>query len=190
MLEESSTLVCPNPKCQREIKKAIAIKILSISPMKKYEACPYCFSRLEQPPLDEQHPLESIPDEASKPEIEPQQDMKEEKETQSQAEDSVSQKVEDTGSSIMEKVKALIPTPNESQTEKKEKRDETQAESRDKEIQKEAPETEPDTSKTSGFSGCPKAFGYLANRSSDAPIPPDCMLCPRIVECMLKVESE
>lgn len=161
-----------------------------MSPMKKYQACPYCFSRLEQPLLDEQHPIVPIFDETSEPEIKPQQDIKEEEETRSQAEDEISQKVEVTGPSLLEKVKALIPTTSEAQTEQKEEREETQNEKLDKEVQKEAPRIEPDTSKTSGFSGCPKAFGYLAKRSSDAPIPPDCMLCPRIVECMLKVESD
>ncbi len=35
---------------------------------------------------------------------------------------------------------------------------------------------------------CPKSFGYLCNRPKDAPIPAECMLCPKIVDCMLKRE--
>jgi hypothetical protein len=33
--------------------------------------------------------------------------------------------------------------------------------------------------------GCPEAFGYLANRPKDSPIPQECMLCPRMVDCIL-----
>ena len=34
--------------------------------------------------------------------------------------------------------------------------------------------------------GCPHHFGYLSHRPKDAPIPQECLTCPKIVECMLK----
>jgi len=33
--------------------------------------------------------------------------------------------------------------------------------------------------------GCPQKFGYLANRPKDTPIPQECLLCPKMVDCML-----
>ncbi len=36
-----------------------------------------------------------------------------------------------------------------------------------------------------GPSGCPHDFGYLAKRPKDAPIPQQCLVCSRIVDCML-----
>ena len=35
-------------------------------------------------------------------------------------------------------------------------------------------------------SECPHRFGYLASRAKDAPIPQECLICPKIVDCMLK----
>lgn len=37
--------------------------------------------------------------------------------------------------------------------------------------------------------GCPQKFGYLANRPKDAPIPPECLLCPKMVDCMLRAKK-
>ena len=38
-------------------------------------------------------------------------------------------------------------------------------------------------------SGCPQDFGYLANRPKDAPIPQECLFCPKMVDCMLKAKK-
>jgi len=35
------------------------------------------------------------------------------------------------------------------------------------------------------FSGCRNHFGYLANRSKDTPIPPECIVCQRLGDCMV-----
>ncbi len=37
-----------------------------------------------------------------------------------------------------------------------------------------------------GPSGCPHDFGYLAKRPKDVPIPQECLICSRIMDCMLK----
>jgi len=47
-------VVCPNPKCRREIEEPILLTILSVTPPKEYEACPYCFANLEPEPKIEQ----------------------------------------------------------------------------------------------------------------------------------------
>lgn len=35
-------------------------------------------------------------------------------------------------------------------------------------------------------SACSRHFGYLANRPKDAPIPQECLVCLKIVNCILK----
>ena len=52
MSEESLLIVCPNPNCRKEIEKPILLTILSITPNEQYEACPYCFSKLEKTPIE------------------------------------------------------------------------------------------------------------------------------------------
>jgi hypothetical protein len=37
--------------------------------------------------------------------------------------------------------------------------------------------------------GCPENFGYLADRPKDTPVPQECMLCPKMVDCMLKTKE-
>lgn len=36
---------------------------------------------------------------------------------------------------------------------------------------------------------CPQDFGYLADRPKDTPIPQECLLCPRMVDCMLNIKE-
>lgn len=38
--------------------------------------------------------------------------------------------------------------------------------------------------------GCPHYFGYLAERSKKGKIPEECMMCEKIVQCMLKKVTE
>jgi len=38
-----------------------------------------------------------------------------------------------------------------------------------------------------GPTKCPHYFGYLTKRPKDASIPQECLTCPKIVECMLKL---
>ena len=38
-------------------------------------------------------------------------------------------------------------------------------------------------------SSCPQVFGYLGNRPADAPIPQECLVCKRIMDCMLRIEE-
>jgi hypothetical protein len=52
---------------------------------------------------------------------------------------------------------------------------------------KEEPSVEPAEKKEKDPSECSHHFGYLANRPKDAPIPQECLTCPKIVDCMLKL---
>ena len=53
-------VVCPNPRCRKEIEDPIRLTILSVTPPKQYEACPYCFAKLEQePPIEQNQVSES-----------------------------------------------------------------------------------------------------------------------------------
>jgi hypothetical protein len=187
--EESVAVVCPNPKCRREIEEPILLTLLSVTPPKQYEACPYCFASLEpEPPIEQ----EAVPE----PTVE-----QEEATSTIKSEDSVLEKVKDSAPGFLQKFKALIPNSNESQKEKIEKPEKPQAEpvaKKEEKTTKEEPETEPvakepkeetetesSAKKESESSGCPESFGYLANRPPDAPIPPQCLVCPKMVDCML-----
>jgi len=163
--EESVVVVCPNPKCRREIEEPILLTILSVTPPKQYEACPYCFANLEpEPPIEQ----EDVPE----PTVDQKEVMEEEEATPTiKSVNSVLEKVKDSGPRFLKKVKALIPTSNGSQKQKREKTEE--------------PKTKPSAEKITGFSGCPQTFGYLANRPPETPIPQECLLCPKMVDCML-----
>lgn len=191
--EESIVVVCPNPKCRREIDEPILLTVRSEMPAKEYEACPYCFTKLEPEPQMEQ---EEVPE----PAAEQKEVMKEEDES-SQASDSVLEKVK-AGPRFLQRFKALLPGSDESQKEKIEKPEEPQAEPAIKEEEKpaeeepetepvakeepkEEPKIEPSVQKESESSGCPEHFGYLANRPPDTPIPSRCLVCPKMVDCML-----
>jgi len=181
-------VVCPNPKCRREIEEPILLTILSVTPPKEYEACPYCFVNLEpEPPIEQ----EDVPE----PIVEQKETIIEEDEevTSSPSVNLVLEKVKDSSPRFLKKVRALISSSNESQKEKREKTEEPQAEPSTKEekVTKKEPKTEPSDKKESGSSGCPEAFGYLANRPPDVPIPQECLVCPKMVDCMLSPrESE
>jgi hypothetical protein len=157
--EESLLVVCPNPNCRKEFEEPILLTIRSVTPPKEYEACPYCFAKLEQEP-DKQKEIpepemqkESAEPEASAPEAPAEPVLETEK---------------DSGSKIFDKVRSLIPSNGETK----------------KEEPKEAKD-KPEVKKESDFSGCPESFGYLANRPSDVPIPQACLSCPKMVDCML-----
>jgi hypothetical protein len=195
--EESVVVVCPNPKCQREIEEPIVLTVRSVNPPTQYEACPYCFTKLEpEPPMEQ----EEVPE----PAVE-----KEEATPTTKSESSVLEKVKGSGPRFLQKFKALIPGSNEYQKEKMEKPEEPQAEPAGekeeektteeepktepvaKEEPKEETKTEPSAEKESESTGCPESFGYLANRPSETPIPPQCLVCPKMVDCMLSPrESE
>ena len=201
-MTEAVVVVCPNPKCKREIEEPILLTILSVTPPKQYDACPYCFAKLEQEPLVEQDIVpESI-------EIEHEEVMEEgEEATSNLSVNAVLEKVRVSGPKFLKKVKALLPNSNGSQKEKQKKTEEPQAKpssiEENEPVIKEEPRaeiffTEEETEEASIIessaekenqsSGCPETFGYLAKRPKDAPIPQQCMFCPKIVDCMLKLD--
>ena len=195
MTEEAVVVICPNPRCQREIEEPILLTILSVTPPKQYQACPCCFANLEQEA--------TIEHEVPEPQIEQEEAI--EKEEEKEIEDNLSvnavlDKVKDSGPSFFKRVKALIPN-NGGLKEKKEKTKEPQTKPAIKkeepeeafqtdlldkeETVKEEPKIEECTKKESGSSGCPETFGYLANRPKDVPIPQGCLTCSKMVDCML-----
>jgi hypothetical protein len=190
--EESVVVVCPNPKCRREIEESILLTIRSVTPPKQYEACPYCFTKLEpEPPIEK----EDVPE----PAVEKEEALDKEEETAptTKSEPSVLEKVKG-GPRFLKRVKSLIPRSNGSQKEKREKPEEPQAEpaineeeklakeeTKTEPVAKEEPKIEPFAKKESESSGCPAHFGYLANRPPDTPVPSQCLVCPRMVDCML-----
>jgi hypothetical protein len=125
--EESVLLICANTKCGKKIGEPIRLTNLSVTPPEQYDACPFCFTKLEIEPVNEEV---------------------------TQSENAALEAKEDAGSQLMRKVEGLILGSNEHH----EKENQT---------------------------GCPEAFGYLANRPKGSPIPQECLLCPKIVDCML-----
>ena len=199
-MTETLVAVCPNPKCGREIEESILLTVLCVTPPKQYNACPYCFAELEPEPPVEQG---VVPDSTK---IEHEEVIEESEDaTSNLPENSILERVKGSGPSFLKKVRALIPNSNGSR--KEQKKIELQAESsireEDENMISEEPEaedffTEEETEETpiietaakreSQSSGCPETFGYLAKRPKDAPIPQQCLLCPKIVDCMLKLD--
>ena len=172
MPEETLVVVCPNPKCQREIEP-ITLTVLSLAKPKEYEACPYCFARIEhEPPVAQ----EELPE----PTIEEQTEFMDEPEDTSL----LSEEEKDSAASIVGRVRALIPRSNG--TQEKNGKTVPQPEPLVEEPETEQATKEPPKEETS-FTGCKNSFGYLAKRDPKTPIPQECMMCPKIVDCMLKI---
>jgi hypothetical protein len=183
-LTEALVIICPNPKCRKEVKEPIQLTVRSVNPTKQYEACPYCFAKLEAHVEQEQQ---------NTPELaEAEQEILEQDEESSsnQSVNSVLEKVKASGPNFLDRVKALIPKSNGSEKEKQENFEEHKAKpsNKEKKEMEEVPKIKPSAEKENHFSGCPQSFGFLAKRPKDTPIPQQCMLCPKIVDCMLKLD--
>lgn len=217
MLEETVVVICPNPKCRREIQEPILLSILSVTPPKTFEACPYCFTDLTPEPTLEE---EIVPE----PTVEPEEvfDEIDEPVTTTKSEPSVLERVK-AGPSFLKKVRSLIPRSSDAQKETENEVEEPQAEpvaieeetitieeptpeplveepeeaptveplvTEEPEELEEAPMTEEPETKEDESSGCSHEFGYLANRPPDTPIPSKCLVCPKMVDCMLSPRDE
>jgi hypothetical protein len=228
--EETVVVICPNPKCGREIQEPILLAILSATPPKKFKACPYCFTDLTPEPEIEKEdiPEDTVEDEEVLDEIEENVDT-------TDSETSGLEKAK-SGPSFLQRVKSLIPSrSNDAQKEVEELQDEADAieeemvtqeeltpepkaveepeevptgeplvedeseeleeteeleEAEELEELEEAPTIEEPETKETESSGCPEEFGYLANRPPDTPIPSRCLVCPKMVDCMLSPKHE
>ena len=230
--EETVVVICPNPKCRREIQEPILLAILSATPPKKFKACPYCFTELTpEPEIEKENvPEPAVEDEEVLDEIEENVDT-----TDSETSDLEKGK---SGPSFLQRVKSLIPRSNGGQKEVKELQDEADAieeemvteeelttepialeepeevptaeplveeepeeleeneeleeaeELEEPEKREEAPTIKEPETKDAESSGCPEEFGYLANRPPDTPIPSRCLVCPKMVDCMLSPRDE
>ena len=49
------------------------------------------------------------------------------------------------------------------------------------------PPVKPPEKKEKNPSGCPHYFGYLAIRPENAPIPKECLICPRVMDCAMEI---
>ena len=203
LLEESLIDNCPNPKCGRQFKESIVLTINSVEPPIQYDACPFCFtnlkteSQIEQKNNTEQE-IKKV--DAQEPIIENEGLEFEEFETSSFEPSNNQDKVKDSGSSFLSKVKSLMPGSSNSKEEKKQKLEESETELEilikkedqleDKlktkpKVKKQEQKGNESTSKQDADSGCLNYFGYLANRPKDESIPQVCFVCPKMVDCML-----
>jgi hypothetical protein len=206
LLEESLVINCPNPKCLREFKESIFLTINSVTPPKQYNACPHCFANLEREPKIEKKEVPEqtlnqnlVPELAFKPEE--VMDLNEDEESiDGQSLTNVPKPAKVSGPSFLKKFKALIPRSNGSKKNKKQISQELEAElelaKKEKERTKEKPKMKLKVKKKAQkstlsarkedlTSECPELFGYLANRPKDESIPQACLVCPKMVDCML-----
>ncbi len=159
MPKKSPAVICPNPKCGKQIEESIILNVLSVNPPKQYEACPYCFSQLEKEKVVE------APKKPEQPRVE---------------------EVKESGSGRFGRVRSLIPSRNKTEEieEIREKPTALKEKPKDKKSDKNEKKNEKSSNKDKQ-SGCPEYFGYLANRPSDVSIPQACLTCPKMVDCML-----
>ena len=199
LTEEAVVAVCPNPRCKREVKEPLLLTIFSVTPPKQYDACPHCFAKLEQEVLVIQKQVPEpilVQEEAADTE-------KEEEKVTILSENTVLEEVKVPGTNFFKKFKALIPKTSGLKKERKEESKQSEAEPAvtKEEMQKDKLKPEPafkkaeqkleiSINKEATSSGCPQAFGYLANRPKDVSIPQGCLVCPRMVDCMLSPRDE
>jgi len=191
------------------------LTIYSVTPPKQYDACPYCFANLEpEPQIDQNDAPEQLVEQnvAPEPILEQEETMETAEEYEEtadyQSENIVLEKVKDSGPRFFKKFKALIPGSSGLKKEKKQQTEEPEAELEDEpepavkeKVSNDKPKTEPavketeqkpapSASKEDLTSGCPATFGYLANRPKDEPIQQVCLVCPKMVDCMLSPRED
>ena len=168
-LSKKASITCPNPKCGKTIEETILLNVLSVNPPKKYEACPYCFTNVEDiEPIKQKEAIEA-------PEI-------------VEPENTIIEETKESTAGVFDRVRSIIQTRD-----KKEDIEEPQYEPDAPKKEEKQPKTyEPlkkerpaEKSKEDNKSGCPERFGYLANRPDGEAIPQYCLTCPKMVDCML-----
>lgn len=55
---KSAVIICPNPKCHREIEDPILLNNLSKTPAEQYYACPHCLIKLDMEAENEEDVIE------------------------------------------------------------------------------------------------------------------------------------
>jgi hypothetical protein len=55
--------------------------------------------------------------------------------------------------------------------------------------QKKGPPAKPAKNEEKASSGCTHHFGYLASHPKSTPIPQECLFCPKLLECTLKMND-
>jgi len=54
---------------------------------------------------------------------------------------------------------------------------------------KEEPPVKPSEKEEKGPSRCAGYFGYLASRPENAPLPKECLTCPKVLDCVMKISD-
>ena len=54
---------------------------------------------------------------------------------------------------------------------------------------KEEPSVKPPEKEERGPSGCSHDFGYLASLPEDVPIPRECLVCSKVLDCVMKTND-
>jgi hypothetical protein len=130
LTEESIVVACPNPNCRKEIREPMLLKILCVTPPEQYEACPYCFAKLqprEYPRKSEVLELQLNQEKNSNlEELEQEEDIDAGESPGASVEDEIEDVLPETNivkkgkesrGSFLQRVKSLIPTGNGSKKE-------------------------------------------------------------------------
>ena len=158
MPDESFLITCPNPKCKKQIEEPILVTIQSVTPPKQYDACPYCFTELENQTIEKEE-LDSKIEDIETEKIQPETKV---------SEKIILKNENNSRPKLFNRIKSLI---DDNEKTKKTLKKETKKEISDK--------------KEIDSSDCPENFGYLAKRPKESPIPQVCLSCPKMVDCML-----
>ena len=59
----------------------------------------------------------------------------------------------------------------------------------EEEKKRKEPSVKPPEKEKIGPSGCPHDFGYLASLPEDEPIPRKCLVCPKVLDCAMKIND-
>jgi len=55
---KSGVIICPNPKCHREVEEPVLLNNLSKTPAEQYYACPHCLIKLDMEAKNEEEVIE------------------------------------------------------------------------------------------------------------------------------------
>jgi hypothetical protein len=64
-----------------------------------------------------------------------------------------------------------------------------QKEEEEEKQKKEEPLVEPSEEEEKGPSRCAGYLGYLATRPENAPLPKECLTCPKVLDCVMKISD-
>ncbi len=171
LLKEPELITCPNPECGRKIGELIVVSDLSTRTVKRYYGCPYClfevdvisanFLRKEKMRAHTKEEMTRIGEKNGKK-------IKSGVNAENEENDTRESEPSAPTHPSLEKILDVISA------EPQEKKEESPM---------------PEEKEEKGPSGCRHHFGYLASRPKNDSIPQECLICPKVLDCTLKMKK-